>query len=94
MTTYHVLAEAAAFHRRRLAAAFMSGSPDGPRVEAPRAGRCVACGLVLAAVCVLGVVASGAVTGHPSLGWDDVGLHVSAERPSPRGKEHSDHAES
>ena len=78
MTSYRELAEADAFHRRRLAAAFMSGSPDGrPGVEPTRTSRCVVGGLVLAAVCVLGAAASGAMSGHPSLRWDHVDFLVS-----------------
>ncbi len=77
MTTYRWLAEAEAFHRRRMAAAFMSGSPDAPGVEPGRTARCVMGGLVLAALCGLGAAASGAVSGHPSFRWDHDGFHAS-----------------
>jgi hypothetical protein len=77
MTTYRVLAEAAASQRHRLVAAFMSRSPDGRRMDPPRTGRCVIAGLVLAAVCLAAVGVTGAVIGHPDIRWNHDGIHAS-----------------
>jgi hypothetical protein len=72
MTTHRDLAEAAAYHRRRLVEAFVSGVRTHPHVEPPRPGRCLIGGLVLATALVAGTAASDAVTGHPSIRWHDV----------------------
>lgn len=77
MTTYRDLAEANAFLRRRLAAVWTSGSADGPRAEPPSSGRCLVGGVVLTAVIVATSGASSAVSGHPEVGWDHDGIHVS-----------------
>jgi hypothetical protein len=77
MTTYRALAEAGAFHRRRTTMAFLTGSPDGRRIEAPRPGRCIVGGLLLAAVCATGAAASATLTGHPTVSWDHGQAHVS-----------------
>jgi hypothetical protein len=77
MTTYRVLAEAAAFHRRRLVAAFVSGSREGHRVEPPRGGRCVVLGLLVASLCAAGVLVGAHVGGHPELSWERHRVHVS-----------------
>lgn len=76
MTTYRALAEADAYHRSRLTAAFLTGSPEGAFPEPPHAGRCVVGGLVLAAVLVAGALAGSAVTGHPHLTCSHLRVHV------------------
>jgi len=72
VTTHRDLAEADAFHRRRVAAAFVSGAGAGSHVDPPRPGRCLVGGLVLAAVLTAVTAASAALTGHPSIGWHEV----------------------
>lgn len=55
--TWRDLAEAQSFWRRRLLAAYLSGSPDGPAVAPPRTGRALVLGALLAGVvAVAGVV--------------------------------------
>jgi hypothetical protein len=70
VTSYRDLAEADAYHRRRLVNAFVSGTSAPPGGDPPRSGRCVIGGLVLAAVLVAVTAASEALTGHPAIDWD------------------------
>ena len=77
MPTYRELAEADAFHRRRMAAALSSGALDDARKEPPGTVRCVIGGLLVAGLCILGATASVVVTGHPSVSRDHDGIHVS-----------------
>ncbi|HET9842800.1 MAG TPA: hypothetical protein VFQ01_12420 [Nocardioides sp.] len=72
MTTHRDLADADAFHRRRLVRAFVSGAGTGSHVEPPRPGRCLIGGLVLAGVLVAATASSAALTGHPAIEWHDV----------------------
>jgi hypothetical protein len=76
VTSYRDLADADAFHRRRLVTAFMSGGRPG-NDAAPRASRCLLGGLVLAAVLTAGTAMSGAVTGHPNLTWSHGEVRIS-----------------
>ncbi|HEX4686149.1 MAG TPA: hypothetical protein VH228_05165 [Nocardioides sp.] len=77
MTTYRVLAEADACHRRRQVASLVTGSPEGPRMDPPRTVRCVIGGLLVAAVCVAGTVAGDAACGHPEISGEPHGIRVS-----------------
>ncbi len=77
MTTHRDLAEADAFHRRRLVAAFVSDAGGDSHVDPPRAGRCLVGGLLLAAVLIAASAAGAALTGHPSVGWHDVVTRLS-----------------
>lgn len=77
MTTHRDLAEAAAFHRRRLVRAFQSGSADAPPTEQPSPVRCILGGLVLTAVCVAGAGVSSRASGHPDVSWDGGSVHLS-----------------
>ncbi len=77
MHPYRVLAEAEAFHRRRLVAAFTSGQTDGARSRSPASGRCLVGGLLLSAVCAAAVAAGGHACGHPDLTWEHGSVSVS-----------------
>jgi hypothetical protein len=77
MTTYRDLANADAFHRRRLVAAFVSGARAGVRAEPPRAGRCLVGGLVLVAILSCATGTSAATTGVPTVTWDRGMLRIS-----------------
>jgi hypothetical protein len=68
MTAYRDLADAEAFHRRRLVKAFVSGCRVGRNGEPPSA-RCVVGGLVLAAITLAATIAGSTLTGHPTLEW-------------------------
>jgi hypothetical protein len=76
MTTYRDLAEAEAFVRRRLAAAFLSGERTRSGTDSPRPGRCFAGGLILALLLVAVIAASTAATGHPSVSWIRGGVRL------------------
>jgi hypothetical protein len=69
MTAYQDLADAEAFHRRRLVRAFVSGGRAGRNGEPPSSARCVVGGLVLAAITLAATIAGSTLTGHPTLEW-------------------------
>ena len=71
MTSYRDLAEAAAFERRRLVAALVSGDANGSDPGPPQATRCVVGGLVLMLFCFGVVAAVHGTSGHPTIRWDD-----------------------
>lgn len=56
MTAPRDLVEAAAYERRRLAAALLGGAPGGREPAAPRGSRALAGGVGLALLLVVGVV--------------------------------------
>jgi hypothetical protein len=75
MTTSRDRAEAAAFDRRRLVQAFVSGDlarRSGVIDEPARPLRCLLAGLVLAIIAVAATTASSTLTGHPTLSWGTV----------------------
>ena len=77
MTTYRDLADADAFWRRCLAAAFISGERTRSGTDGPRPGSCLAAGLILAML-LTAVVAAGVVaTGHPVVSWIHGGVRLS-----------------
>jgi hypothetical protein len=78
VTTHRDLAEADAFHRRRLVGAFVLGAGAASHVDPPRAGRCLVGGLLLAAVLIAATAAGAALTGHLSVGWHDVVTRLSS----------------
>jgi len=59
MATSKHLLEAHRFNRRRLVAAFLSGTPGSREVEPPRPARTVVAGLVLAVLVVAGAAIAG-----------------------------------
>jgi hypothetical protein len=73
MTTKRDLAEARAFDRRRLVAAFLSGAPAGPQVAPVRTGRLALGSLVLGVMLVIGAAADGALNGHIGAHSNDPG---------------------
>jgi hypothetical protein len=77
VTTYRDLAEAEAFHRRRLVTAFISGLQPGGQQQAPRVCQCLLGGLVLVALLAGGVAVRGAVTGHPAVAWEHGAVRIS-----------------
>jgi hypothetical protein len=76
MTTYRDVAEADAFLRRRLVAAFLSGERTRSGTDGPRPGRCLAGGLVLAMLLAAVVAASIVATGHPAVSWIRGGVRL------------------
>lgn len=66
MATRRDLLEAQSFDRRRLVAAFLSG---GRPVEPGHPGRCLAWGLVVSGLVILGALAVDAVSEHLPDGW-------------------------
>jgi hypothetical protein len=77
MTTYRDLADADAFHHRRLVAAFVSGARAGVGAEPPRAGRCLVGGLVLTVILGCATATSAATTGVPAITWERGILQIS-----------------
>ncbi|HEY0890878.1 MAG TPA: hypothetical protein VGE38_14825 [Nocardioides sp.] len=51
--TWRDLAEAQAYERRRVMAAYLSGSPEGPLVAPPGTGRALLLGVLVAVVLVV-----------------------------------------
>ena len=76
MSSYRDLAEADAFHRRRLVTAFISGVRPETFGESPRTGHCLLGGLALVAALAAGAAASSVVTGHPAVGWDHGAVRI------------------
>lgn len=70
MTSYRDLAEAAAFERRRLVAAFVSGGSDSLDPRPPHAARCVVGGLMLMLLCIGVLALVHVMCGHPKVEWD------------------------
>jgi hypothetical protein len=71
------LAEANAFARRRLVAAFVSGASAGCETESARSGRTVVGGLAMAALLLAGAAAAGRLTPRDADEWARPGLVVS-----------------
>ena len=63
MTSRKDLVEALAFERRRLVAAFVSGTRCDREVETSRSGRAILGGVVLAALLIAGAVIAGLLSG-------------------------------
>jgi TRAP-type uncharacterized transport system fused permease subunit len=77
VNSYRDLAEAEAFHRRRLAAAFVSARTDDARQEPPRTVRCVVAGMLVGVVSATGVGVADLACGHPEVHWVHGGARVS-----------------
>lgn len=77
MTTSRDLADADAFLRRRMAAAFVSGERSPSGTDSPRPGRCLAGGLLLALLVAAVVAMSIVATGHPAVTWIDGAARLS-----------------
>lgn len=73
------LAEAHAFVRRRLVAAFLSGAPDGREIEPARPGRTVLAGAAVAVLLVGGARFASVIAPRPPVGWDSPGVVVSKD---------------
>jgi hypothetical protein len=77
VSSYRDLAEADAFHRRRLVTAFISGVRPATLRESPRTGHCLLGGLALVVVLAAGAAASSVVTGRPEVGLDEGAVRIS-----------------
>jgi hypothetical protein len=77
MHPYRVLAQAEAFHRRRLVAAFTSGQTEDAGSRSPALGRCLVSGLLLSAICAGAIASAHHICGHPDLTWEDGSVAVS-----------------
>jgi hypothetical protein len=77
MASARDLAEANAYARRRLVAAFLSGAPAGREPESARTGCTVVGGLAVAALLLAGAAVAGRLAPRDADGWVRPGLVVS-----------------
>lgn len=82
MSSKRDLVEAHSFNRRRLVTAFTSGAPGGREVEAPRHGRTLVGGAVLAGLVIAGAAVSGVLKPTVPDGWKEKGLVIGKESGS------------
>jgi type VII secretion protein EccB len=82
MSSKRDLVEAHSFNRRRLVTAFTSGAPGGREVEAPRHGRTLLGGAVLAVLVIVGAAITGVFKPTVPDGWDQNGLVIGKESGS------------
>jgi type VII secretion protein EccB len=79
MSSKRDLVEAHSFNRRRLVTAFTSGAPGGREVEAPRHGRTIVGGAVLAALIVAAAAVAGLLKPTVPDGWNESGMVIGKE---------------